>query len=132
MNRKIFGIMFGLFFILAATRSIEQVKWISYSAPAFYLYFLFAVFKDFKSNELKFSLLTVASFGLWAMVTSFWSDYPRESFLRSIVFIVSSFSLIMAGYHWVKNYSKVFGFLIPLNFFAFNSFCVLISDQNSF
>lgn len=116
MNRKIFGIMFGLFFILAATRSIEQVKWISYSAPAFYLYFLFAVFKDFKSNELKFSLLTVASFGLWAMVTSFWSDYPRESFLRSIVFIVSSFSLIMAGYHWVKNYSKVFGFLIPLNF----------------
>jgi O-antigen ligase len=116
MNKKIFGIIFPLFFILAATRSIEQIKWLSYSAPAFYLYFILAGFKELKSKELKVSLLIAASFGLWAMVTALWSPYLRESFIRSIVFIVSSWGLIIGGFCWVRYFNKKeFGFLILLN-----------------
>src|ERR1035437_8500928 len=116
MNKKIFGIMFTLFFILAATRSIEQIKWVSYSALPFYLYFILSGFKEVKSKELKLSLLIVSSFGIWAMVTALWSSYPRESLLRSIVFILSSWGLIIGGFCWVKYFSKKeFSFLIPLN-----------------
>jgi cell division protein FtsW (lipid II flippase) len=116
MNNKIFGIIFPLFFILAATRSIEQVKWISYSSPVFFLYFLFIGYKGSISRELKLGLLFFASFGAWALMTSFWSSYPRESLIRSIFFLVSSCSLIFAGYNWVRNFNnKEFGFLTPLN-----------------
>jgi hypothetical protein len=116
MNKRIFLMMFPLFFILAATRSIEQVKWVSYSAPAFFLYFILTGFKELKSKELKVSLLIAASFGLWAMVTALWSPYPRVSFIRSIVFIVSSWGLIIGGFCWVRYFSKKeFGFLIPFN-----------------
>src|ERR1035437_161535 len=116
LNKKIFGITFSLFFILAATRSIDQIKWLSYSAPAFYLYFLIVGYKELKSKELWFSLLLIAFFGFWAMITALWSPYPRETFVRSFVFIVSSWGLIMAGFYWVKNFSKnEFGFLIPIN-----------------
>jgi cell division protein FtsW (lipid II flippase) len=116
MNKKISLIAFPLFFILAATRSIENIKWISYSAPLFYLFFIFDGLKDLKSKELKLSLLLITTFGLWAMVTSCWSTYPRESYIRSLVFIVSSSSLILGGYCWVKYFrEKEFGFLIPLN-----------------
>ena len=116
LNKKIFGITFSLFFILAATRSIDQIKWLSYSAPAFYLYFLIVGYKELKSKELWFSLLLIAFFGFWAMITALWSPYPRETFIRSFVFIVSSWGLIMAGFYWVKNFSKnEFGFLIPIN-----------------
>ena len=38
-----------------------------------------------KSKELKIPLLIVASFGLWAMLTTLWSPYPWESFKRSII-----------------------------------------------
>ena len=116
LNKKIFGITFSLFFILAATRSIDQIKWLSYSAPAFYLFFLIVGYKELKSKELWFSLLLIAFFGFWAMITALWSPYPRETFVRSFVFIVSSWGLIMAGFYWVKNFSKnEFGFLIPIN-----------------
>src|ERR1035437_407121 len=116
LNKKIFGITFSLFFILAATRSIDQIKWLSYSAPAFYLYFLIVGYKELKSKELWFSLLLMAFFGFWAMITALWSPDPRETFVRSFVFIVSSWGLIMAGFYWVKNFSKnEFGFLIPIN-----------------
>jgi cell division protein FtsW (lipid II flippase) len=116
MNKKTFGIIFSLFFIISATRSIEQIKWLSYSAPIFYLYFMIVGYKELKNKELWFSLLFVALFGLWAMVTALWSPYPRESFVRSFVFLVSSWGLIMAGFCWVKNFSKnEFGFLIPIN-----------------
>ena len=116
MNKKIFGIMFPLFFILAATRSIEQVKWISYSAPAFFLYFLFIGFKEYKRRELKISLIMIALFGLWAMATLLWSPYPKETFIRSFVFILSSWGLLLAGYYWTKLFSKnELGFLTPLN-----------------
>jgi hypothetical protein len=116
MDKKIFGIIFPLFFILTATRSIEHVKWISYSAPVFYLYFLFAGYKEFKNRELRLSLFVIASFGLWAMITALWSPYPLDSFVRSIVFIISSWSLVLGGYWWVNNFCKnELGFLIPLN-----------------
>jgi cell division protein FtsW (lipid II flippase) len=116
MNKKIFGIIFSLFFILTATRSIEQIKWVSYSAPIFLLYFILIGYKDLKNKELWFPLLIIASFSLWAMITSFWSPYPRETFVRSFVFIVSSWGIIMAGFYWMKNFSKnEFGFLIPVN-----------------
>jgi hypothetical protein len=118
MNKKIFGIFYSLFFILAATRSIEQIKWISYSAPIFFLYFIIIGYKELKNKELWFSLLFVSLFSIWAMITSIWSPYPRESFIRSFVFLISSWGLIMAGFYWVKNYNKnEFGFLIPLNIF---------------
>lgn len=108
--------MFPLFFILAATRSIDQIKWLSYSAPAFYLYFMIMGYKELKSKELWISLLLVALFGIWAMITALWSPYPRYSYIRSFIFLVSSWSLIIAGFYWVKNYSKnEFGFLLPLN-----------------
>ncbi|MDR3610710.1 MAG: hypothetical protein P4L27_09115 [Ignavibacteriaceae bacterium] len=116
MNKKIALIAFPLFFILAATRSIENIKWISYSAPLFYLFFIFDGLKDLKNKELRLSLLLITTFGLWAMVTSCWSTYPRESYIRSLVFMVSSSSLILGGYCWVKYFrEKEFGFLIPLN-----------------
>ena len=116
MNKKIFGIIFPLFFILMATRSIEQIKWVSYSAPFFLLYFLLIGYKDLKNKELWIPLLIIASFSLWAMITSFWSPYPRETFVRSFVFLVSSGGIITAGFYWAKNFSKnELGFLIPLN-----------------
>jgi cell division protein FtsW (lipid II flippase) len=116
MNKKVFGIMFSVFFVLAATRSIEQVKWVSFSSPAFFIYFLAVGFKEIKNKELKLCLFIITSFGLWAMVTALWSPYPLDTFIRSIVFVLSSWSLIIAGYCWVKNYNKnEFGFLIPLN-----------------
>ena len=116
INKRIFLIIFPLFYILIVTWNIEQVNWVSYSSYAFYLYFILTGFKETKSKELKFSLLIIASFGIWAMVTALWSPYPWESFKRSIIFIVASWGLIMAGYYWVRNFSKKeFTFLIPLN-----------------
>jgi hypothetical protein len=116
MNKKIFSTIFPLFFVLAATRSIEQVKWLSYSAPLFYSFFLFFGFKELKNRELRYSLILAGIFGLWAMSTSLWSTYPRESLIRSIVFIVSSWSLIIGGFCWVKFFTaNDFGFLLPLN-----------------
>jgi hypothetical protein len=117
MNKKIFGIVFPFFFILTtAVWSIGQLIWVAYSVHAFYLYFILTGFKEFKSKELKFSLLIIASFGFWAMVTAFWSPYPWESFKRSSIFIVASWGLIIAGFCWIKNFSKnELGFLIPLN-----------------
>ena len=73
-------------------------------------------YKELKNKELWFSLLFVALFGVWAMVTSLWSPYPRESFVRGILCIVLSWGIIMAGFYWVKNFKKnEFGFLIPIN-----------------
>jgi hypothetical protein len=116
MNKKIFLIAFPLFFILATTRSIENIKWVSYSAPVFYLLFMLYSIRELKSKELKLSLLLVTTFGLWAMATSLWSTYPRESCIRSIVFIVSSSGLIMGGFCWIKYFrEQEFGFLIPVN-----------------
>ena len=101
---------------MSATRSIEQIKWISYSAPIFYLYFLIEGRKELKNKELQISLFLVVAFGFWALCTSLWSTYPSYSFLRSIVFIVSSVSLIVGGFSWAKYFKgNEFGFLTPLN-----------------
>jgi hypothetical protein len=117
INKKIFLIIFPLFFILAATRSIEQIKWLSYSAPFFFLLFIVNGVKELKNKELKFSLLLIAAFGIWAMTTSLWSTFPRESFVRSAVFIFSSGALIMGGFSWIRYYKEnEFGYLLPLNF----------------
>jgi cell division protein FtsW (lipid II flippase) len=116
MNRKIFGIIFSLFFILVATRSIEQINWLSSSAPAFFLYFILTGLKNLENKELSISLLLIGLFGIWAMITAFWSPYPWNTFIRGFVFFVSSWGIIMAGFYWAKNFSKnEFGFLISLN-----------------
>jgi O-antigen ligase len=116
MNKKIFGIIFALFFIIVLASGIEQIKWVSYLTPVFYIYFILNEFKEVKSKELKYSLFIVTSFGLWAMVTALWSPYPMESFVRGILCVVISWGLIIGGYCWVKNFSKKeFGFLIPIN-----------------
>jgi hypothetical protein len=116
MHKKVFGIVFPLFFLLVATRSIEQVKWLAFSAPAFYVYFLLIGIKVLKNKELRICLAIIVSFGLWAMITSFWSPFPLQTIIRSIVFLVSSCSIIIAGFCWVDNYSNNdFSYLIPLN-----------------
>jgi hypothetical protein len=118
MSKKLFGIIFPLFFILAATRGMEHLIWISYLAPVFYIFFLIVGFREFKSKELKVSLLIFSSFGLWALCSALWSQYPLGSLVKGIVFLISSWSLIIGGYCWVKIYSnKEFGFLTLLNVF---------------
>jgi hypothetical protein len=92
MNKKIFGIIFPLFFIIAVARGLHQTNWVSYLAPVFYLYFIWSGYTELKNKELKVVLLIVASFGFWAMVTALWSPDPRGSFLRGIIFIVISWS----------------------------------------
>jgi cell division protein FtsW (lipid II flippase) len=115
-NKNIFGIVFPLFFVLVATRSIEQIRWISYSAPVFYLYFLVTGFREIKHKDLKTSLLLIGAFGLWAMISTLWSPYPRDSFSRSIVFIISSSGIMIAGFSWTKYFNKKdLDFLLPLN-----------------
>jgi len=116
MKKKIFGIVFPLFFIFVLASGIEQIKWVSYSTPVFYIYFILNEFKEVKSKELKYSLSFITLFGIWAMVTALWSPFPIESFVRGILCIVISWSLILGGYCWVKNFSKKeFDFLIPMN-----------------
>jgi O-antigen ligase len=116
MKKKIFGIVFPLFFIFVLASGIEQIKWVSYLTPVFYIYFILNEFKEVKNKELKYSLFFITLFGLWAMVTALWSPFPIESFVRGILCIVISWSLIIGGYCWVKNFNKKeFGFLIPIN-----------------
>ncbi|MDR3668317.1 MAG: hypothetical protein P4L35_15855 [Ignavibacteriaceae bacterium] len=116
MNKKAFGIIFPIFFMLVSIRSIEQINWLSYLVPVFYFYFLFVGFKEIKNKELKLFLVILVSFSLWAMITSFWSPYPLQSFIRASVFLVSSCCITLAGYYWINNYSKNgFVYLLPLN-----------------
>jgi cell division protein FtsW (lipid II flippase) len=82
----------------------------------FYLVFILYGIKELKSKELNLSLVLVTVFGFWALATSLWSTYPRESCIRSIVFIISSTALIMGGFCWIKFFKeKEFSFLIPAN-----------------
>jgi hypothetical protein len=120
MNKRLFGIIFPLFFIVVLVSGIKEMNWVSYLTPAFYLYFIsFFIsteIKEVKSWELKFFFTIVSMFGLWAMVTALWSPFPQESFVRGILFVVISWCLIIGGYCWVRNFSdKEFGFLIPSN-----------------
>jgi cell division protein FtsW (lipid II flippase) len=108
--------MFVLFFILSSTRSIEQIKWISFSAPAFFIYFLIVGFKENNNKELRFLLILISLFSFWSMITSFWSFYPKDSFIRSFIYLISSWCIILGGFCWVKYFNKKdFGFMLPLN-----------------
>lgn len=116
LDKKIFGIIFLVFFIVSSTRSIEQIKWISYSAPAFFLIFLLVGYKEINNKELRFLLILISLFSFWSMLTSFWSSYPKDSFIRSFFYLISSLSIILGGFCWAKYFNrKDFGFMLPLN-----------------
>ena len=66
MNKKTFGIIFPIFFIIVLASGIEQIKWVSYSTPIFYFYFMIVGYKELKNKELWFTLLFVGLFGVWA------------------------------------------------------------------
>jgi cell division protein FtsW (lipid II flippase) len=118
MNKKLFRIIVPLFFILVSARSIEQAKWVSFSAPLFFIYFLLMGLKEIKNKELKICLILISAFGFWAMITTLWSPFPHDSFGRSIFFLISSWCILLAGYCWVKYFNnRDFSFLLPLNIF---------------
>ena len=116
-NKILFLWMFVLFTIAAASRNVELIYIVSYSVPLFYLFFIFSGYEEVINNkELRFVIALVSLFGVWAMITSLWSWYPRVSFTRSTVFIISSWSVITAGFLWAKYYNKnILAYLIPLN-----------------
>jgi cell division protein FtsW (lipid II flippase) len=116
-NKKLFMWMFVLFILAAASRSVELISFVYYSVPLFYLFFLITGYKEVINNrELRFAIALASLFGVWAMLTSFWSWYPKVSFARSSVFIVSSWGVITAGFLWSKYFNKnILAYLIPLN-----------------
>jgi O-antigen ligase len=116
-NKKLFLWMFALFILAAAFKGIEIISFVYYSVPLFYLFFIYIGYKEVINNrDLRVVIALASLFGVWAMLTSLWSWYPKVSFARSSVFIVSSWAVIVAGFLWAKYFNKnILAYLIPLN-----------------
>jgi O-antigen ligase len=104
--------------IVIVSRAFPFVSFIYYLLPLLFAIIILAGFENFLSNKLLRNLiLLLLLFGLWASVTSFWSDYPWITFSRSLYFIFISAGAVVAGYLWQQIYPGSLSFLLPANLF---------------
>ena len=68
-------------------------------------------------KHLRTVLFLIATFGIWAAVTSAWSSFPLVTLSRAAYFFLITIPPVLLGYLWSKNErNELFAFLLPANF----------------
>lgn len=116
-EKRIFNVLFPLYFILQITRTVEPIKFISNVAPLFSILFIILFYNYiFEHKKLKTILVLTNTFTFWALLTLFWSSYSLITAERALLFFITSNGIILGGYHYSKiNTGKPLFYLLPIN-----------------
>ena len=116
LNPKAIKIIIPVAVMVIMSRAFPLFNIVYYLVPLFFLYFFFTgISFAFRNNFLKTFLLLILAFGIWASLTSAWSDYPWVSISRSGYFMFISFAAVLGGYLWQQINSGSLSFLLPAN-----------------
>ena len=98
------------------SRGFPVFNVVYYSLLILFSYFIFKGIKFvFTNKSLKIFLILITAFGIWAALTSAWSDYPLITLTRSAYLIFISLGAVLGGCLWNNFYGNSLGFLFPAN-----------------